>query len=629
MRRLYRFVSLTLFAMLFIALIGPVSAQNYSFGVPEMRMEVFVNPDASVDIEYDITFANSAFASPIDIVDIGTPHDDYDIGDFRASINGVQLSDIRPSTYIDTGVEIHLGSQAIPAGERGTLHVEFTMPDMVYQDLTDRDFASLQITPTWFDGDLVQGTTDLMVAIHVPAGVEPENVLYQNEPFTQKALYEGRVVGLWRWPDTRLTGPHRVGISFPQSAVDRVVQMTILELMVKWLRDNPSVHFVLGVILFGFFSFLYFRFSGGTGFVLYLLLGGGLVWLMVISPLLHLLLFPVMVLLIILNEATLRRRRKTYLPPIAQVEGGGIKRGLTAPEAAVLLEKPLNEVLTLVIFGLLAKGVVRQVEEDPLQVAVDEDFRSLEQPNITGKASRLRFYRRVAQERGTVVHGYERPFLYLLERHPDQAVKELDFTEAMEGLIKQTAAKMKKFDLSDTRDYYKRVVDRAWKKAQSIGEIPEKEEFLDKNLPWVMLNKQYPTVLRAPGGYSYWPTWMRLSPRVSGSRGGLVNVGGSKSAGRTGAGGRTSLSDVGASFSGWAENTMGGMAAAILPASLGGGVARSGGVLDLSGVDRTTGDIFEAFMKASSSGGGGGGGSGCACACAGCACACACAGGGR
>jgi hypothetical protein len=54
-----------------------------------------------------------------------------------------------------------------------------------------------------------------------------------------------------------------------------------------------------------------------------------------------------------------------------------------------------------------------------------------------------------------------------------------------------------------------------------------------------------------------------------------------------------------------------------------------GGLVDLSGVDRVTGDIFEALSESSGSGGGGGGGSSCACACAGCACACACAGGGR
>ena len=95
-------------------------------------------------------------------------------------------------------------------------------------------------------------------------------------------------------------------------------------------------------------------------------------------------------------------------------------------------------------------------------------------------------------------------------------------------------------------------------------------------------------------------------------------------AGRRVAEGR--FGDVAGSFSGWAETTMGGMAAAILPGSMSIPAAK-GGFLDLSGVDRVTSNVFEAIGKASSSGGGSGGSS--SCACAGCACACACAGGGR
>ena len=77
---------------------------------------------------------------------------------------------------------------------------------------------------------------------------------------------------------------------------------------------------------------------------------------------------------------------------------------------------------------------------------------------------------------------------------------------------------------------------------------------------------------------------------------------------------------------------MGGLAGAILPSSL--NVPNTkGGFVNLSGVDKVTGDVFQALAKASTSSGGSkggrGGGGGCACACAGCACACACAGGGR
>ena len=89
--------------------------------------------------------------------------------------------------------------------------------------------------------------------------------------------------------------------------------------------------------------------------------------------------------------------------------------------------------------------------------------------------------------------------------------------------------------------------------------------------------------------------------------------------------GRTTFSDVAASFAGWTENTMGDMASAISPGSL--QVEGPGGIVNLSGADKVTGDIFKSL--ASSSGGGGSGGGSCACACAGCACACACAGGGR
>ncbi len=87
------------------------------------------------------------------------------------------------------------------------------------------------------------------------------------------------------------------------------------------------------------------------------------------------------------------------------------------------------------------------------------------------------------------------------------------------------------------------------------------------------------------------------------------------------------MGDVAASFTGWTENLADKFVRTVEPGSM--GVDLPQGVLDLSGIDRVTADVFEALASKSGSGGGGGGGGGCACACAGCACACACAGGGR
>ncbi len=598
---------------------GSLAAQTYAFEVPQLNMKVFIKSDSSVRIIYDITFKNNG--DTIDVVDIGTPNGNYDISNMSASMNGVALDDIRPSTYIKTGVEVHLDDQAIPYGESGTLHFEFTMPPgLVYEDTTDKTYASFRITPTWFDSDSVEGETDYMIAIYMPEGVKPEDVKYQKKPFDAKLVdaNTGLTVVGWRFQD-RADGPYTVGVSFPQNGMTNVEKMSLLKLISLWLQDNMIVLVILQASIFFLFTFLYFRTTGGSGMALYLILLVGLFICLISWPPMSLFVLPLIIALTLTIEKKLKRRgtRRRYLPAIAEVEGGGIKRGLTAPEAAVLLEMPLNKVLTLVIFGLLEKGVLEQVQADPLIVRVQEDYRTHNHPELSKLAERKKYRRKVAREKGTVIHDYEDRFLDEIERHKNVPIQEMDFTRAMKWLISNTAKKMKGFDLSDTQEYYRRVMTRAMKQAESLGEIKQREEYLDKYLPWVMLNEGFDRVLVTPR-YSYWPRWVRPSLGSSGG-GRSFSGGGSRSTGNV------TLGDVGASFAGWAENTMGGLASAILPQSL--QLPSHDGLVDLSGVDHVTGEIFSAL--GSSSGGSGGGGGSCACACAGCACACACAGGGR
>lgn len=613
-KRIFSILALLTLFMLIASFSGPALAQSYSFGVPDLQMQVYVQPDASVKIVYDITFDN--YGSAIDIVDIGMPHSNYKISTMSASINGVNLSDIRKSEVVNPGVEVHLDSQAIPRGSQGTLHFEFSMPDLVFQDTTKKDLASLQITPTWFDSDLVRGTSNIQMAIYMLEGIQPDEMLYQDVPFTNKALYQGRAVAVWQWPQGTATQAYRVGVSFPQRGMTRVVKMTLIQLVNKWLEDNPNTRLILGVGVMIMFAVLFFRFSGGTGLSVFVILGAGIVFLLIVSPILALIAPVIIAPLIVVNESTLKKKRKTYLPAIAQVEGGGIKRGLTAPEAGVLIEMPLNKVLTLVLFGLLEKGVIEATKDDPLTVEVTPDYRVLADSTLTAEKARRQQRRQIAQAKGTVIHNYEDGYLTLIEQHHGKAVRDIDFGKPTETLIKATVAKMKGFDLSDSQEYYRRVIERAMEQAASLGEIEAREQYLDKYLPWVMMNDSYPTVL-THRGYNYWPVWVRGSRPTGGMSAAPTSSGPS-------IGGRTRAGDVAGSFAGWTESTMGGMAAAIMPGSLNiPGV--KGGFVDLSGADRVTGDIFTALAKSSGGGGGGGGG----CACAGCACACACAGGGR
>ncbi len=429
------------------------TAQTYSFNVPTLLMQVAIQTDGSVNIVYDITFDN--FGSPIDIVDIGTPTDNYDVNEMQASIDGQALTDIRPSEYIDTGVEVHLDGYAIPTGATGTLHLAFTIPDMVYADTTNQDNASLQITPTWFDSSLVSGTGNIEIRIATLPGIQPDEVLYQDQPFTDKYQDEqGRVVAVWQFENVSPTKAYRVGISFPQRGITNVIKVTFWDLLGRWLVGAVSV------------------------------VGGAIGACVPLAA-------PLIVIFVIVR-AVIRGSKPNYLPPIAQVEGGGIKRGLTAPEAAAILELPLTKVLGLVIFGMLEKGLIRQTKPDPLTVEVVEDFRVADKSDLKDEESRNRYRRQAAQTKGTVIHQYEYPFLDMIEKHPDTPINKMPVVEAMQSLVDGAAAKMKGFDLSDTQDYYRRVIDRAVEQAAAIGDVEQRQAYLDKYLPWVMMRARLP-----------------------------------------------------------------------------------------------------------------------------------------
>jgi hypothetical protein len=616
----YKFAIRLLFLsmMLPCAIAASATAQDYSFSVPKLQMYATVLADGSLKIDYTIEFHNNPHAHLIDIVDIGTPHAGYRLGDIQAWIDDQPLQDIRPSTEVHPGFEVHLDNGAIMPGRIGKLRVVFTMPKMVYQDTTRKDYASLRITPTWFGEQYVTGNTHIQVAIQLPKNIKPEEVLYQDRPFNQKALTKEGVIVYWQFPTERLTQAHLLGVSFPKGDIP-VIKQNAIDLLLKWFSESPQARITCGVIFLVLFGILFFRFSGGTGFSVFFILSGLACIGFYFSPGWHLISLPAVVVLIGLNEWLLGKRTMHYMPPIAQVEGGGIKRGLTAPEAAVLLELPIAKVLTLVIFGMLKKGVLRQVSADPLAVAVDDAFQLKSDSLLADEQQRTQFYRDAGQTKGIVVHGYEQPFLFLLQKNPGKAVKDIDFGVPMRQLIAGAAGRMAGFNLRETQDYYRSIIKRAAEQAAAIGDIPQRQDTVDRNFEWILMDDHYPTVFY---GWPYQPMWMRGGPM---SMPGVPAVPGSAPS----IPGQTSFKDVAASFSGWAENTMGNMASAIGPGSLGTGQS-AGGFLDLSGADHVTGEIFQALSDASTSGGGGGGsGFGGGCACAGCACACACAGGGR
>lgn len=510
-----------IFLLLCAALASP--GQNYSFSLPEFSCSVEVNRDRSLDISYDILFECSMGYSPVDIIDIGFPSEDFLLPDIQASMDGHSLKGIYHSTYIDNGVEVHLREHSIRGGDTGRFRLTGINRDMVFLDTGEDDYASVRFSPTWFEGGLLSGESDFTLTVVFPPGADPRNVRYHDIPFTSSHTNpDGRFVYQWR-EKRRVDSPYMVGISFPAVLVEGP------------LSERPNEPFISTDALISVLAF-------------------GIMFLV----------FGLITFVIVKSVISSRRRMEEYLPPKLGLEGSGVRRGLTAPMAALLLEEKLDRVLMLIVFGLLKKGEL-QLEENRLR--------------RTGAAKGLRSYEKKLMEL-IPPEGRKKPI-------PGEDMKRVFL-----GMIEELGEKMENYSLEETREYYRSIIESAWRMASSDNSAEKAGEILGDRFQWMLTDENFSErVGRLPeGGSALLPVYMR---------GFLVGGGKPTSAGGIGLGEACS------------------QLAGVLESAAGRTVSR---ISSLSRIVTAKTNPVPVSSRSSSGGS-------CACACAGCACACA--GGGR
>jgi hypothetical protein len=558
-----RILSTLLLLGLLLAVPAGASAQSYSFSVPVEDVQVYWNADGSLAIDYTFVFDNDSGADAIDYIDVGVPNANYDLGSVTAEINGGMITDIQKSPYVDPGVAIGLGSASIRRGQRGTVHVRIgRVTGVLYPDDNDSNYVSAVFSPTWFDSSFVHGSTDLTVTFHLPPGVGTDVPRYHlpgnwpgaNEP--ESFLDgEGRVAYRWRSPAANASTQYKFGASFPASVVpaEAVVRQSSFE------KFFQSISGILEAVLP----------CGCIGGVFAFIVGLGIV-----------------------GAWSENNRKKQYLPPKISIEGHGIKRGLTAVEAALLMEHPLDKVLTMILFGLVKKNAAAVVTRDPLELKVSEPV-------------------------SESLNDYEKDFLKAFQSD-NKALRPRALQEVIVNLIKSLQEKMKGFSRKESIDYYKSITEKAWAQVTAAGTPEIRAQAIDDNLEWTMADKDFDSRSRDifSRGPVYVPMWWgRYDPGA----GGGARTASAPSFGPT-RGGSISLPHLpGADFA----------------ASVVGGVQSfsKNAIGDLTGfTSKVTSKTNPVPVSTSSSGSwrsGGGGGHSCACACACAGCACACAGGGR
>jgi len=390
-------------ALLFIAmpaLFGSTTTDAaVKYRIDQEWVVVWVNPDGSVDLQYNITITYESSAQGY--LTIGMPKA-FNVTSARGGGGSLQYSDVSSGNY--HAVEVYFGKPMV-INESASVLLLANVPNMVYKDTMNPGNVGLQFTPSYYSDAIVRS---LRLAIVPPPGVNKTNIKTSETAYFTEV--EGEFAVYWEREDVPAGTVLTYGISFPE------------EFAMKAEEDGT-----LGaaIALIAVAAFIIFAIS--------------------------------------------RSRKKVhYDPPTIAVEALGPARGLTAVEAAVVVGVEPVRVLTMVLFGLLKKRLVKVKETDPV---LKLELASKEIPP------------------GVSPRYYELDFIRAIK--PDGALDEFILARCWLYLRDAVDKKVRGYSRADTVNYYKSVVNEAWGQVLQASTPELKGDLIDEKVEWLLLDGKY------------------------------------------------------------------------------------------------------------------------------------------
>ncbi len=441
--------------LLLIISVAPAFGNSVTYRVDKEWVQIWVNKDGTVDIIYNVTLTYTS-GSPEGIITIGMPKEDFQIH-YVQNEEGENLEYQSFSEEGFYGLDIQL-SKPITLNMPYTVIVYATVSGMIYEDNMNPGNVGLKFYPSTFD--TAEAPIDsVRVAIVLPEGVKEDEVKYlENKEFSN--VYrneENLLVVYWERSDWPASGEFWVGVSFPN----------------KYLSIGPDIWY-------------------------YILIGGSVA--------------AFTAALIIVVVVFYRRFRKAeYEKPRIAIEALGPARGLTAVEAAVVLDLKPIKILTMILFGLLLKKIVMVVSTEPVI-----KLRKLRKKE--SKPVNLRYY--------------EIDFLHAVKS--DGSLNDRLLAKTYLNLRETVNSKIRGFSRIDTVKYYRAIVSRAWRQVTQAGTPELKCEVLERNLEWLLADENFeenlkvafpPDVIVYPRPdwwwYWHWPRPPRGRPQTRTGEGGF------------------------------------------------------------------------------------------------------------
>jgi len=218
------------------------------------------------------------------------------------------------------------------------------------------------------------------------------------------------------------------------------------------------------------------------GFLIFLLFAFGIIPLVLILQHWRKIVNPVIK---VSHELVTVIRKKEYLPPRVFIEGHGIKRGLSEYAAALISERPVNEILGTMLIRAMEKGALRVVSSQPLKLESDKLL-----PDSLSHDERD--FVRICSERSA-------------KKRQDK------FANLLIMMIKTVSNAMRGFSHKETVDYYRVSVEAASQKAsfentQSIvyGLVDDMNELIKKVTKATNPYRDAPVFKETPGYMRRW-----------------------------------------------------------------------------------------------------------------------------
>jgi hypothetical protein len=416
-------------------------------------------------------------------------------------------------------------------------------------------YTSFQFSPNSFGSEYARGSTNITVTIHLPPGMNPEEPRWftpQSWPGVAEPVSgyddQGGIFYRWQASNANSYTQYIFGGAFPARLVPETALVSEPVVNISSQTFDALCPFIFCA---GFFGFIGLTIYGSI--------------------------------------TADRKRRMQYLPPKISLEGNGIKRGLTAVEAAILMEQPLDKILSMILFSVVKKGGAQVVSKDPLKIE------KLPSPSFE-------------------LYEYENNFIVAMTED-NKAETRKGLQQMMVALVRSVSEKMRGFSRKETVAYYQEIMRRAWEQMTAAGTPEVQMKTFDEAVEWTMLDRKYEERSRTVFGPRpiFVPMWW-----------GRYDPGFGRSA--------STFSAPAQVGSAPGSSNLPSLPGADFAASVASGIQNfsSNVVGDITNFTTGVTGATNPVPKPTSSGrSGGGGGRSCACACACAGCACACAGGGR